>query len=190
MINRSIILASQSPRRQELIQRLGWNLEIKVPEVDETIENINIPVEEIPEYLAKRKAEKVSEIIQETEKIILAADTLVILNNEILGKPTSSEEAFLFLKKLSGNTHQVITGVCMKNQSKCITFSASTNVEFKSLFDEEIQHYITNFQPFDKAGSYGIQDWIGLIGIKSIQGDFYNVMGLPIQMVYDKINEF
>lgn len=190
MINRSIILASQSPRRSELIQQLGWTYEIIVPDIDENIENVSVPVAKLPEYLAKRKADKVSELVSNDNAIILAADTLVILENEILGKPNSENEARLFLRKLSGKVHQVITGVCMQTKKKSITFSGITNVEFKVLTDEEIEHYITTFSPYDKAGSYGIQEWIGLIGIKSIQGDFYNVMGLPIQMVYDKINEF
>lgn len=185
-----ITLASQSPRRQELLKALGWELDIVIPEVDETISEDWTEVLRIPEMLAERKAEAVYNKIPNSPQVIIAADTLVMCDGTILGKPEDEEEARVMLQSLSNKTHQVVTGVCMKNNQRTVVFSSVTNVTFKQLKNSDIEYYISTGAPMDKAGAYGIQDWIGLIGIEKIEGDYYNVMGLPVEKIYDKINEF
>jgi len=173
-----IILASTSPRRQELLKAAGFEFEIRPPEVNENIIGTK-SFSDLAEALAKRKAE----VVRNTEgddAVIIGADTIVVLDNEVMGKPTSSEEAIGMLKRLSGRTHDVITGVCVLSDSQVNTFSESTAVTFKQLSDEEIAHYVEVYKPFDKAGAYGIQEWIGLVGITRIEGDYFNVVGLPV----------
>jgi septum formation protein len=175
---KSIILASQSPRRKELLALLDLEFTVEVREVDEKFPD-NLDVTEVAEYLAKLKASVFTDITD--KQLIITADTVVVLDNHILGKPKSKAEATTMLQSLSNRSHQVITGVCVKSSDKTISFSNTTKVYFKELTASEIDYYIENYKPFDKAGSYGIQEWIGAIGISKIEGSYFNVVGLPIQ---------
>lgn len=159
------------------MEQAELTFEVMVTDVDETPPMGMAPYD-LPEYLAKKKAGAIQ--IDDKEAVIIAADTIVVLENEVLGKPVDEKDAKLTLRKLSGNMHEVITGVCIKQGSKEICFSATTEVFFRRLSDKQINHYVTNYKPFDKAGAYAIQEWIGMVGIKKIKGDYYNVMGLPI----------
>ena len=179
-MNEKIILASQSPRRKQLLEMANVDFEIIVEPTDEII-NENLSLEEIAIQIALQKADVISK--KYTHRKILAADTIVIIENEILGKPTDEKEAFNMLKKLSGKTHQVITGVAILENQKQILFADITEVTFNILTDEQIQYYISTYKPFDKAGSYAIQEYIGAIAINKINGCFYNVMGLPISKI-------
>lgn len=181
-----IILASQSPRRKQLLEWAEVPFEIIVKETDESYP-AGLPVAAVAVHIAKNKALA----IQQSNSInipILAADTIVVLNNEIIGKPKDREDAINILTKLSGQKHSVITGVVILYQDKEITFADTTEVEFYDLTSEELCFYVDKYQPYDKAGAYAIQEWIGVVGIKSISGDFYNVMGLPVSKVVQAIN--
>ena len=182
------ILASKSPRRRELLKTLGIDFQVKLKEVEEVFPD-GLSKEEIPIYLVKLKAKPFLEELGSNDMLI-TADTIVWFNGNVLGKPRNHDEAKAMLEVLSGNEHQVITGVCLTTTKKQTSFSALSNVRFKSLSDAEIEHYVTHFRPFDKAGAYGIQEWIGAIGITHIEGSFYNVMGLPIQKLYEEIQKF
>lgn len=184
----NFILASKSPRRQLLLRSLDIDFTVHTREVDESYP-VNLTKEEVPVYLAKLKAQAFQDELKEND-LLITADTVVCLGNQILGKPENYDEAFSMLASLSGKTHQVITGVCLTGKTKQVSFFASTEVEFKELTTEEIDYYIRQYQPYDKAGAYGIQEWIGTIGIRHIEGSFYNVMGLPIQKLYEKIKIF
>lgn len=184
----NIILGSNSPRRKELLAALGFEFKTLNPDIDESF-SVEIPVEKVAEYLAEQKANALENQLQKDD-LLICSDTVVVINNEILGKPTNVKNAFEILKQLSGNTHKVITGVALKSIDKTTIFSAETIVSFTDLSDEKIRFYIENFQPFDKAGSYGIQDWIGLIGVKKIEGSYTNVMGLPTCELYEAIISF
>ncbi len=184
----NFILASQSPRRQQLLNSLGIKFTVKIKEVKEHYPQ-GLKKEEVPVFLAELKSEPFLNELSERD-LLITADTVVCLGTEILGKPVNHYEARQMLQKLSGNEHQVITGVCLTSHSKKYSFYSVTNVEFKKLTLAEIEHYITAFSPFDKAGAYGIQEWIGTIGITHIEGSFYNVMGLPIQQLYEEIQKF
>jgi len=181
-----IILASQSPRRKQLMEAAELDFDIIIADVDET-NPAGMPGALVPEYLAKKKATAIEKQVHDA--IIIAADTVVLLDDEILGKPTDKENAREILTKLSGRRHEVVTGVCMQQGEKQIVFSTVTSVFFRSLSPEGIEHYITNYQPFDKAGAYAIQEWIGMVGIERIEGDYYNVMGLPIGAVVERLKE-
>lgn len=183
---KKIILASQSPRRKMLLEWAEIPFEIKSNDTDERF-SPGMDVEEVPVHIARKKALAVD---HSAEQIIIAADTVVVLNDEIIGKPADVEEAREILKKLSGQTHRVITGVVILNGSREIAFSDVTEVSFYELTEEQINFYINKYKPYDKAGAYAIQEWIGVIGIKSINGDFYNVMGLPISRVVKALQEF
>lgn len=184
-----VLLASNSPRRKELLQGLGIDFEIKVlPDCDETYPS-SMPVNEVAEYIAQKKAKSYTDKLKENE-LLITADTVVILDNTILGKPADAKEATEMLNKLSGKTHKVITGVCLASTKKEVSFSVASKVEFAELSHKEIAHYITNYSPFDKAGSYGIQEWIGFIGVKHLSGSYYNIMGLPIQRLYCEMKQF
>ena len=189
MNNYEIILASKSPRRQDLMKKLDVNFKIKVLENIPENYPINIKVDDIAVYLAKQKAEYYKKILLERQ-LLITADTLVILNDEPLGKPESEGQAIQMLHSLSGKTHHVITGVCLTSTEKQTSFSTSTQVTFKKLSEEEINYYVSKYKPFDKAGAYGIQEWIGCVGITSINGSFYNVMGLPVQRIYEELIHF
>ena len=183
-----IILASQSPRRRELLAGLGLDFTAMVVSgVDETYPD-NLPAAAVPEYIAQKKATGYA--VKDNE-LLITADTLVRADTEILGKPKNADEARRMLQLLSGRSHQVTTGVCMKTVSKEVHFSVTTEVTFKRLTTDEIDYYVTRYKPFDKAGAYGIQEWIGYIGVTSLHGSYYNVMGLPVQRIYQElINTF
>lgn len=181
---KKIILASNSPRRKELLSGLGLDFDVRVKEgIDESYPS-DLPVSEIAEYISLKKAESYD--ISDDE-ILLTADTIVVLGNEVMGKPINAQDAFDKLRKLSANTHQVITGCCIKTVDNIKHFSVVTDVTFRYLSDEDIQYYVDNYKPFDKAGAYGIQEWIGYIGVTSINGSYFNVMGLPVQRIYDTL---
>lgn len=146
-----------------------------------------IPAEEIPQYLAEQKANSVKHLLK--DEVLITADTLVFLGDEILGKPTDRTDAFAMLKKLNNATHTVITGVCLMTQNQTILFKDKTEVQFAELSDDEINHYIDTYKPYDKAGAYGAQDWIGLVGIQSLKGSYFNVMGLPVHLLYQKLKD-
>ena len=179
-----IILASQSPRRKQLLEAAEIEFEIIIADVDETNPS-GMPGHLVPEYLAKKKAAAIEQLVHGA--IIIAADTVVLLDDEILGKPTDEADAINILTKLSGKKHEVVTGVCMQKGNKQICFSTVTEVYFRSLTHEQIKHYVSNYKPYDKAGAYAIQEWIGMVGIEKIGGDYYNVMGLPIGEVVKKL---
>ena len=181
-----IILASQSPRRKMLLQGLGIDFEVRSSSVDETYP-ANLTYEKVAEYIAKQKALYFPKNELPERFILITADTIVCLNNEILGKPKNENDAIAILHKLSGKKHEVITGVAITTAITQTTFSVKTDVYFKDLTELEITHYVKNYHPFDKAGSYGIQEWIGYIGITRIDGSFFNVMGLPVQRVYEEL---
>ena len=187
--NFKLILASNSPRRQSLMNDAGLHFELSVPAENEENYPEDIYSSAVPLYLAKLKAAAFEGQIEKNE-IIMTADTVVILEELVLGKPGNAEEAFEMLNSLSGRKHKVITAVCLKSRNKEVVFSDSTDVWFKHLTEEEIHHYIKEFEPYDKAGAYGIQEWIGCIGIERIEGSFFNVMGLPIHMVYSELEKF
>ena len=184
-----IILASNSPRRHFLLKEIGVDFTVMKPEnVDENFPE-TLKCEEIPMYLAKLKADSLKSKIKQND-IVITADTIVWLENEAINKPEDKEDAIRILKKLSGKTHQVYSGICITSLEKQISFSSKSDVKFNDLSDEEINFYIEKYKPFDKAGAYGIQEWIGYIGIEYINGSFYNVMGLPIQKLYRELKEF
>ncbi len=185
MSNIKLILGSKSPRRQALIQELGFPVEIRTKEVEEVYPE-TLAAEDVPEYLAKLKAAPLKDQLIENE-ILVTSDTIVVLGDEVLGKPAGAEESKEMLSRLSGNTHSVITGVCLTSKQKQLTFSTRTEVFFSELNLPEIEHYIEKFEPFDKAGSYGIQEWIGYIGVSKIEGCYYNVMGLPLHDLYTSL---
>lgn len=182
-----IILASGSPRRQQFFKDLGLDFEIRLREIDEVYPE-DLQSHEITNYLAELKGKAFMDLA--SDELLITSDTIVWHKNQALGKPKDAEDAFEMLKKLSDSTHQVITSVSFKTIEKTVTLHDYTEVTFTELTDEMIQFYITNFKPFDKAGSYGIQDWIGLIGVKSINGSYTNVMGLPTHLVFDFFKNF
>ncbi len=182
-----LILGSKSPRRQMILTEAGFDFDVKVIDVEETFP-AEMHAMDVAQFLAEKKAKQVP-FLKENE-ILLTADTTVILNDIILNKPLDRAEAFDMLKALSGKTHAVVTGICIKDHKKAIGFSDTTFVYFRSLADKEIEYYIDNFDPFDKAGGYGIQDWIGMIGVSKIEGSFFNVMGLPIHKIYAELQAF
>ncbi len=185
-----IILASQSPRRKELLKKLGIDFIIKTREINESYPP-GLVKEEIPLYLCRQKANEFDESEIEKNTILITADTIVWLDgNKVLGKPIDKIEAVQTLKELSGKKHEVITGVCLRSLDKITTFHISTEVFFKVLSNEEIDYYIDTCKPYDKAGAYGIQEWIGYIGIEKINGSFNNVVGLPVKALYDALMEF
>jgi len=184
----NIILGSASPRRKELLLDIGLRFSIQTTHKEETF-STTIKEEKIAEFLAKQKSEFLSENLEQND-LLITADTIVSFNNELLNKPRNKEEAFKTLNKLSENTHKVITGVCLKSKNKEIIFSVTTLVTFKALSDDEIYHYINKYDPYDKAGAYGIQDWIGKIGIININGSYTNVVGLPISELYQHLKLF
>lgn len=183
-----IILASQSPRRHQMLRELGVSFEIKIREVDEIYPE-GLRPEEVPLYLAELKS-KAFEKDLESNQLVITADTIVCIDEWILGKPVDRADAINMLKALSGRSHQVISGVCLQSVEKKVSFSTITHVHFKVLSDEEINYYIENYKPFDKAGAYGIQEWIGFIGIDGIEGSYFNVVGLPIQRLYQELSKF
>ena len=187
--NYRLILASRSPRRQQLLRDCGLEYTLAEPYEVEEIYPETLPCEEVPVYLSRLKSEAYPVPLDERD-ILITADTVVILDHDILGKPHNREEAISMLERLSGRSHRVVTGVTLRTRDRSLSFDAHSDVKFGPLSFEAIVYYIDRYQPFDKAGSYGIQEWIGYIGIEGIRGSFYNVMGLPIQKLYDQLNRF
>lgn len=184
----NIILASNSPRRKELMTGLGVDYTVKtLPDIDESFPDTLVG-EEIPLHIAKGKADAYKELIQPDE-LIITADTIVWLDGEVLGKPVDEADATAMLRNLSGKKHQVITGVCLTTQEWQRSFAAVSDVTFATLDEAEIAYYVKNYRPMDKAGAYGIQEWIGYIGVESISGSYFNVMGLPIQRLYRELKK-
>ncbi len=183
-----LILASQSPRRHQMLKELGLDFKIQTKDVEEVYPD-HLKGEQIPIYLAKLKAEAFKLDLNEME-LVITADTIVCVDDIVLGKPKNRDEAVEMLQMLSGRSHQVISGVCLKSKHKEVSFSTTTNVHFKELSLEEIDYYIDNYKPFDKAGAYGIQEWIGFVGIDGIEGSYFNVVGLPIQRLYQELSKF
>lgn len=184
MTEKKLILASNSPRRKELLTGLGIPFEVRVLQgVDESYPQ-DLPTSKIAEFIATKKAHAYH---AKMDEIIITADTIVIVDDEILGKPKDANDANLMLHKLSGKTHHVITGVCLQSYDKQESFSVDTEVTFKRLRDEEIRYYVNTYRPFDKAGAYGIQEWIGYIGVTSLHGSYFNVVGFPVQRIYEEL---
>ena len=183
-----LILASQSPRRQALLKAMDLDFQVMVKPVDETFPQ-HIPTEKMAEYLAEKKADAFDFSELSSDTTLIACDTVVIIDDEILGKAENQDEAIAMLKKLSGRKHSVMTGVCIKTSTQKKLFSETTFVYFKNLTDEQIRYYVETYKPFDKAGAYGIQEWIGLVGIERIEGCYYNVMGLPTAKLATKLQD-
>ncbi len=196
-LSKPLVLASNSPRRKEIMHNAGYEFTVKVIPTDESF-SADMPVEEVPVFLARTKAECFREILQ--DEIILCADTVVIIDQEntknlvrpstILNKPADAAEAKEMLRMLSGSVHRVITGVCVMTAEETIGFADTSYVHFKALSDWEIDYYVERCKPFDKAGAYGVQDFIGMIGIPKIEGSFYTVMGLPVHRVYEALEKY
>ena len=185
----TIILGSNSPRRRELLSGLDLAYEVKaLPDIEEIYPK-TLWKEEIPVYLAKLKADAYKEWMKE-DTFLITADTIVWLGGEVFGKPENEEEAKEILRTLSGKTHEVITGVCLTTQEKQQAFYAVSSVKFAELEEKEIDYYVKKYKPYDKAGAYGVQEWIGYIGMESLSGSFYNVMGMPVRMLYSFLKEW
>ena len=183
-MEKKIILASNSPRRRQLLEGLGIPFEVKtIDGIDESYPD-NLHPEKIAEYIANEKAQA---YVITPDELLITADTIVVCDGEILGKPHDEADARRMLKSISGKTHKVITGVCLLTAERKTLFSVVTDVTFKRLTDAEISYYISNYAPYDKAGAYGIQEWIGYVGVTSISGSYFNVMGLPVQRIYEEI---
>lgn len=185
----NIILASKSPRRQELLKGIGLKFSVLTKDVDESFSR-NISVFDVAPYLSIKKARSFEETELPENYMIITADTVVIANDMILGKPKDEDEARNMLRLLSGKKHSVVTGVTIRTKEKTKTFSATSKVSFDILDDEDIEYYVNSFKPFDKAGSYGIQEWIGYIAVNSVEGSYFNVMGLPTQKLYQMLKCF
>ena len=182
-----LILASKSPRRKELLSKTGLSFELYSIEVEESFP-AHMPVKEVAEYLARKKG--VAYLKELPSHLIITADTTVVVDDEVLNKPADYQEAADMIHKLSNRRHEVITGVCITSPGETISFSETTWVTFGVLTNEEVDYYIRNYKPYDKAGAYGIQEWIGLIGIDKIEGSFYNVVGLPVNKIYQYLKNF
>lgn len=181
-----VILASNSPRRKELLAGLGVDYEVRtLPDVDESYPD-TLQGADIPLYIAKEKADAYRDMLQPGE-LMITADTIVWLDGKVLGKPKDREDALCMLRAMSGRTHEVFTGVCITTTEWQRSFAAQTKVRFSKLSEEEIAYYIDKFQPMDKAGAYGVQEWIGFIGVENISGSYYNIMGLPVQRLYKEL---
>ncbi len=181
-----LILASNSPRRRELLAGLDVEFEVKVLQgIDESYP-ANTPVEQVPVFISKAKAEAYRKGLADDE-LVITADTVVVLEDMVLGKPSSHEDACRMLRALSGKTHQVITGVCLTTTVEQRSLSVVSDVSFKDFTDEEIEYYVNHYKPYDKAGAYGIQEWIGYIGVTALKGSYFNVMGLPVQRIYQEL---
>lgn len=184
----NVVLASNSPRRKQLLEQLGVKFTTRViKDIDESYPQ-DMPAEEIAGYISAKKARAYLETITGNE-LIITADTIVVCGDKVLGKPKDAEEACCMLRSLSGKTHKVITGVTIATSEVVRTFSCVTEVEFDALSDEEIGYYVNEYRPMDKAGAYGIQEWIGCVGVKEMRGSYYNVMGLPVQRLYKSLKE-
>jgi septum formation protein len=186
--NHKIILASGSPRRQQFLKELDINFEIRLKEIEEIYPN-HLQAEEITDFLSKLKASAFENDLQDNE-VLITSDTIVWLENKALGKPSDASQAVKMLTEMSGKTHKVITSVCIKTRQKELVFHDETLVTFAKLTLKEIEYYLNNYKPFDKAGSYGIQEWIGLVAIEKIEGSYSNVVGLPTHKLYKELMNF
>ena len=188
LLSTKIILASKSPRRKQLLEQMGFEVVVDSVDIEETFPP-NLDVEDVAEYLAIKKSKNYKKDVAE-KSILVTSDTVVVVDNIILGKPKNVQEAKEFLRLLSSKTHKVITGCCLKTHNNKIKyFSEQTVVKFKELTEEEIDFYVNKYKPFDKAGAYGIQEWIGFIGVRNISGSYFNVVGLPIQRLYTELKK-
>ena len=185
----NIVLASKSPRRQELLKGIGLDFTVLTKEVDESYSK-NISVFDVAPYLSVKKAKAFEDSELPDNYMVITADTIVVVNDMILGKPKDADEAREMLRLLSGKKHSVITGVTVHTKEKTKTFSVTSKVSFEVLDEEEIEYYVNNYKPFDKAGSYGVQEWIGYIGVNCVEGSYFNVMGLPTQKLYQILKQF
>lgn len=187
LLSTNIILASKSPRRKQLLEQMGFKVRVESIDVEETFPE-NIEIDYVAEYLAIKKSESYTKSIEENT-ILVTSDTIVVVENTILGKPQNYEQAKEYLTLLSSKTHKVITGCCLRTKEKIKHFSQKSIVKFKALTEDEINYYIENFKPYDKAGAYGIQEWIGTIGIESIEGDYYNIVGFSCSKFFESVQE-
>ncbi|NDV77361.1 Maf-like protein [Dysgonomonas sp. 511] len=185
----NIILASNSPRRKELLNGLDITYEVKtLPDIDESYPPY-LETKDIAAYIAQKKANAYCSQMQDNT-LLITADTIVVLDNKVYGKPADEAEACRMLRDLSGKTHQVSTGVCITTKNKQSVFSVSSDVRFAHLEDEEIEYYVKKYKPFDKAGAYGVQEWIGYVAVEYISGSYFNIMGLPVQRLYQELKKF
>lgn len=185
-----ILLASNSPRRQELLKEMGIDYEIVAkPGIDESYPD-TLEAKAVPEFLAKKKAESYAEELADGQSVLVTADTVVVLDKQILGKPRDAMEARDMLRRLQGKCHRVLTGVAITSRDKQVSFTVKTKVTMREISHELIDHYVDKYRPFDKAGAYGIQEWIGLIGIDHIEGSYQNVVGLPTQRLFAELSNF
>lgn len=185
----NIVLASKSPRRQELLKGIGVDFTILTKEVDENYPQ-RLPAIDVAPFLSLKKAKAFEDAELPDNYMVITADTVVIVENEILGKPKDRDDAIRMMNLLSGKAHKVVTGVTVHTKEKTKTFSVTSKVTFETLDNQEIDYYIDNFKPYDKAGAYGVQEWIGYIGVSNVEGSYYNVMGLPTQRLYKVLKEF
>ena len=185
----NIVLASKSPRRQELLKGIGVDFSILTKEVDESFPS-KLPLIDVAPFLSLKKAKAFEDSELPENYMVITADTVVIVENEILGKPKDRDDAVRMMNLLSGKVHKVVTGVTVHTKEKTKTFSVISKVTFETLDNQEIDYYIDNFKPYDKAGAYGVQEWIGYIGVSNVEGSYYNVMGLPTQRLYKVLKEF
>lgn len=183
------VLASQSPRRRELLKGLDINFTVETSKDGKEVYGDDLPREAVPEFLARHKSDSFHRPL-EPDEVLITADTLVYLGDELLGKPKDREDACGMLRRLSGRTHSVLTGVVLRTRDAVTSFTDTTGVTFKSLSEEEIAYYVDTYRPYDKAGAYGVQEWIGYAGITCIEGSYFNVMGLPVQRLYDELRTF
>ena len=185
----NIVLASKSPRRQELLKGIGVDFSILTKEVDESFPS-KLPLIDVAPFLSLKKAKAFEDAELPDNYMVITADTVVIVENEILGKPIDRDDAVRMMNLLSGKVHKVVTGVTVHTREKTKTFSVISKVTFETLDNQEVDYYIDNFKPYDKAGAYGVQEWIGYIGVSNVEGSYYNVMGLPTQRLYKVLKEF
>ena len=184
-----LLLASKSPRRRQLLAELGYPVEIVSVDVDEHLDT-PLPAHEVAEYLACRKSEAYPEELLTDDVVLVTADTVVVLDGQVLGKPASRDEAVTMLHNLAGRSHEVYTGVCLRTPQRRSAFTEQTVVHFAPLSEAEIDYYVDHYRPYDKAGAYGIQEWIGMVAVSRIEGCYYNVMGLPVARLYAALKEF
>ncbi|BDC98821.1 Maf family nucleotide pyrophosphatase [Persicobacter psychrovividus] len=185
-LTKKVILASQSPRRRELLQALNVDFQVRVKEVDESFD-ATMPAAEVAEFLACKKA---SAYDLSADELLITSDTVVVVDGKVLGKPIDRADAINMIESMSGKTHQVISAYCLRTANEQISGDAVTAVTFRNLSIDEIQFYVDTYKPFDKAGAYGIQEWIGMVGIEEIKGSYYNVMGLPVDKIYQALQAY
>ena len=185
-MKKRILLASNSPRRRELLSGLGVDYQVRLlPDIDESFPS-HLSAEEIPQHISRNKADAYA---VEEDELLITADTIVYCKGEVLGKPVDEADACRMLRQLSGCSHQVVTGVTLKTREQVRTFSCTTQVTFAELSDEEIAYYVQHYAPYDKAGAYGVQEWIGFVGVTRLEGSYFNVMGLPVQRLYTELKK-